>query len=194
MDADTKEIIDREVESALKVLRAGGIILYPTDTVWGIGADATNPDAVAKIYALKRREDSKSMLSLVESTESLYLWLDNVPETALMLLEAAVDPLTIIYDSPRGLAPNLLAEDGSAGMRVTKERFTARLCRRLGRPLVSTSANISGSPAAPTFDLIPDEIKAGVDHIVDYRRDDRTPHKPSGIIKVTDRETFRIIR
>lgn len=188
------ESLDREVTQALSVLRKGGIILYPTDTVWGIGADATNAEAVAKIYSLKRRADSKSMLALVDSVDALYRWLKNVPETALRLIEVSVAPLTVIYDSPQGVAPNLLADDGSLGIRVTNEKFTNKLCRRLGRPLVSTSANISGAPAAPTFDCISPEILKGVDYVVDYRRDDRRHHKPSGIIKVTDRETFKIIR
>lgn len=189
-----QEDFKADIQEALATLRKGGIILYPTDTIWGIGADATNPEAVARIYALKRREDSKSMLALVESVDALYRWLKCVPETALQLVDVAVDPLTIIYDSPRGIAPNMLAPDGSLGIRVTSERFSRELCRRLGRPVVSTSANISGHPAAPFFDMIEPEIRQGVDYVAAYRRDDSVPHRPSGIIKVTDRETLTIIR
>lgn len=186
--------MEQEIENALNCLRKGGIILYPTDTIWGIGCDATNAEAVAKIYALKKRSDAKSMLTLLDSVDSLYVWLDNVPETALQLIDVAVDPLTIIYDSPRGIAPNLLADDGSLGIRITSEPYSRKLARRLRHPLVSTSANISGSPAPACFDDIAQEIKDGVDYIVDYRRNDKTSKMPSGIIKVTDRETFKIIR
>lgn len=189
-----QEDFKADLQEALATLRKGGVILYPTDTIWGIGADATNPEAVARIYALKRRADSKSMLALVDSADSLYRWLENVPETALQLIDVAVDPLTIIYDSPRGIAPNMLAPDGSLGIRITSERFSRELCRRLGRPLVSTSANISGHPSAPFFGMIEPDILEGVDYVARYRRDDTTPHRPSGIIKVTDRETLTIIR
>lgn len=189
-----KGYTDDDLREALDTLRKGGVILYPTDTVWGIGADATNPEAVARIYELKQRADSKSMLALVDSVDSLYRWLENVPETALQLIDVAVEPLTIIYDSPRGVARNLLAEDGSLGIRVTGEDFSRELCRRLRRPLVSTSANISGRPAAPFFAQIEPEILEGVDYVVKYRRDDNTPRRPSGIIKVTDREVISIIR
>lgn len=186
--------MEQEIENALNCLRNGGIILYPTDTVWGIGCDATNAEAVAKIYTLKKRSDAKSMLTLLDSVDSLYVWLDNVPETALQLIDVAVAPLTIIYDSPRGIAPNLLADDGSLGIRITSEPFTRKLLRRLRHPLVSTSANISGSPTPACFDDITQEIKDGVDYVVDYRKYDRTPKKPSAIIKVTDRETLQVIR
>lgn len=189
-----KEYSDDDIREALATLRKGGIILYPTDTVWGIGADATNPEAVARIYQLKQRADSKSMLALLDSVDSLYRWLENVPETAIQLIEVAVEPLTIIYDSPRGVAPALLAEDGSLGIRITGEAFSRELCRRLGRPLVSTSANISGRPAPAFFNLIEPEVREGVDYVVRYRRDDTSPRRPSGIIKVTDREVINIIR
>ncbi len=179
---------------AASAIRRGELILYPTDTVWGIGCDATNPDAVAKIYALKQREDSKSMLAIVGNVDDLYRWLKNVPETALQLLEVAVDPLTIIYDSPSGIARNLLAPDGSLGIRVADERFCRALCRKVRVPIVSTSANISGNKAPAVFSEISGEIKKGVDYIADYRRDDNSRRKPSAIIKVRDDETLTIIR
>lgn len=189
-----KDIIRREVDNALNILHQGGIILYPTDTIWGIGCDATNAEAVARIYRLKNREDSKSMLVLLDSVDSLYKWLDNVPQTAISLIDAAENPLTIIYDSPRGVAANLKANDGSLGIRITSECFSRELCRHLGRPLVSTSANISGYPAAPLFKDISAEIVRGVDYVINYRRNDTNSRKPSGIIKVSDDETFKIIR
>ncbi|MDE6558296.1 MAG: threonylcarbamoyl-AMP synthase [Muribaculaceae bacterium] len=183
-----------DLAEAVKTVREGGIILYPTDTVWGIGCDATNPEAVERIYKLKRRADSKSMLALTDSVGSLYRWLKNVPETALMLIDAAVDPLTIIYDSPSGIAGNLLAPDGSLGIRITCESFSEALCRRARIPVVSTSANISGQKTPALFREISEEIINGVDYVVKFRRNDSSRHKPSGIIKVTDDETLTIIR
>lgn len=185
---------ESDIRTALDVLRKGGIILYPTDTVWGLGCDASNPDAVRRIYSLKRREDSKSMLSLVDSPAMLERIVTDVPEAAWQLIEAAVDPLTIIYDHPSGLAGNLLAEDGSAGIRITSERFSRELCRRLRRPIVSTSANISGQPSASDFQSISPEIIAGVDYAVAYGRNLGRQARPSAIIKVSDGGLFKIIR
>lgn len=191
---ESKDKFSAEITSAADVIRRGGIILYPTDTIWGIGCDATNEEAVARVYALKRRADSKSMLALLDSVEALYRWVGNVPETALQLIDVAVSPLTIIYDSPKGVAPNLLADDGSLGIRIADDRFCKALCRKCRVPIVSTSANISGHPSAPFFADIEKDILDGVDHIVDLRRDDTTRKAPSGIIKVRDDETFTIIR
>ena len=201
-----------DLQEALRVLRAGGIILYPTDTVWGIGCDATNSEAVKRIYALKRREDSKSMLVLVHS-EAILDFYAQVTETAEMLLETTNDPyseadrmngvnkemvntkpLTIIYPNARNLAPNLIAEDGSIGIRITREPFSNALCAQLKHPLVSTSANISGEPTAHFFREISPEIINGVDYVCRFRRDDETPHEPSTIIKVNADNTFIIIR
>ena len=201
-----------DLQEALRVLRAGGIILYPTDTVWGIGCDATNPEAVKRIYALKRREDSKSMLVLVHS-DAILDYYAQVTETAEMLLETTNDPygeadrmnevnkemvntkpLTIIYPNARNLAPNLIAEDGSIGIRITHEPFSNTLCAQLKHPLVSTSANISGEPTAHFFREISPEIINGVDYVCRFRRDDETPHEPSTIIKVNADNTFIIIR
>ena len=200
-----------DLQEALRVLRAGGIILYPTDTVWGIGCDATNPEAVKRIYALKRREDSKSMLVLVHS-DAILDYYAQVTETAEMLLETSTaedspslrgrdgegfetqKPLTIIYPYARNLAPNLIAEDGSIGIRITHEPFSNALCAQLKHPLVSTSANISGEPTAHFFREISPEIINGVDYVCRFRRDDETPHEPSTIIKVNADNTFIIIR
>ncbi len=193
-----------DLERAVEVLRAGGVIVYPTDTVWGIGCDATNPEAVAKIYALKQREDSKSMLVLLDSAAKLNYYVD-VPETAEMLLETINDqmvndqivnakPLTIIYPNARHLAPNLMAEDGSIGIRITDEPFSKALCARLKRPVVSTSANISGHPTAHFFHEIDPAVLDKADYVCRFRRDDETPHEPSSIIKVNSDNTFIIIR
>lgn len=185
---------EEDIKNAVAVLKKGGIILYPTDTVWGIGCDATNPDAVKKIYELKRRAESKSMLVLVDGEAMLDRTVKDIPEVAWQLIEAAVDPMTIIYDHPSGVAPNLLAEDGSLGIRITSERYSNELCRRLRRPIVSTSANVSGEKAPVFFSQILGEIKEGCDYIAEYRRDDNTPHKPSNIIKVSDGGLIKVIR
>lgn len=185
---------DQDIRNALDTLRKGGIILYPTDTIWGIGCDATNADAVKKIYDLKRRAESKSMLALVDSEAALERTVNDVPEVAWELIDAAVRPLTIIYDHPHGVAKNLLAEDGSLGIRITGERFSNELCRRLRRPLVSTSANISGEKAPESFREIPQVIIDGVDYVVAYRQDENINAVASNIIKLSDGGLFKIIR
>ncbi|MBD5301740.1 MAG: threonylcarbamoyl-AMP synthase [Bacteroides sp.] len=183
-----------DMSKAIEVLQSGGIILYPTDTVWGIGCDATNEDAVKKIYELKHRIDSKSMLVLVGSEGALQQYVEEVPETAWMLIETAVNPLTIIYDRPKGLAKNLLSEDGSAGIRITNELFSRTLCQRLRKPIVSTSANIAGEKTPRNFTEITPEIIEGVDYVVKFRREDTNKSKPSNIIKVSDSGIIKIIR
>ena len=175
-------------------MRAGGIILYPTDTIWGIGCDATNEVAVQKIYELKQRTDNKAMLVLIDNPVQLERYVENVPEMAWELIEVMDKPLTIIYSRGKNLAPNLLAEDGSIGIRVTNEVFSHRLCEQLRKPLVSTSANVSGEPSPANFGEISDKIKEGVDYIVEYRRNDTTKAKPSNIIKLGNGGLFQIIR
>lgn len=189
----------KDLAEALRVLRRGGVIVYPTDTVWGIGCDATNEEAVQRIYALKRRADSKSMLVLIDSPAKLPYYVGEVPDTAWTLLDATNDdetskPLTIIYPHARNLAPNLIAEDGSVGIRITNEPFSKALCAQLRHPLVSTSANISGQPAARCFSEIAQEILDGADYVCRFRRDDDSEHEPSSIIKVNADNTFSIIR
>lgn len=185
---------EEDIKNAVSVLKKGGIILYPTDTIWGIGCDATNPEAVKRIYELKKRTESKSMLALVDGEAMLDRTVRDIPEVAWQLIEAAIDPLTIIYDHPQGVAGNLLADDGSLGIRITGERYSRELCRRLRRPIVSTSANVSGQPSPMFFNDISDEIKAGCDYVAEYRQDDHTPHRPSNIIKVSDGGVIKIIR
>lgn len=183
-----------DMAEALATLKRGGIILYPTDTVWGIGCDATNAEAVKRIFELKKRADSKSMLVLVGSEGELQRTVENVPETAWMLIQAAVNPLTIIYDRPKGLAANLLAEDGSVGIRITGELFSRTLCQKLRHPLVSTSANVSGKKTPRIFSEIDEEVLQGVDYVVKYGQNDTTAHKPSNIIKVSDSGVIKVIR
>jgi len=186
--------MQEDIKKALEVLKSGGIILYPTDTIWGIGCDATNPEAVKRIYELKKREDSKSMLVLMENPALLDRYVSEVPEVAWDLVEVSTTPLTVIYPQAKNLASNLIAADGSIGIRFTKEAFTSQLLQRFRRPLVSTSANISGEKSPSFFDEISEEIKNAVDYIVEYRQDDRTPTKPSSIIKLGPGGQIEIIR
>ena len=185
-----KESLDK----ALEVLKNGGIILYPTDTIWGIGCDATNTEAVKRIFELKQREDAKAMLMLVGSEGQLQQFVKEVPDVAWQLIDSAVNPLTIIYDEPINISPALLAEDGSAGFRITNEYFSRSLCQRLRRPLVSTSANISGRPSPKSFADIDQEILDGVDYVVEVRRDEKGEAAPSNIIKIGNDSVVKIIR
>ena len=183
-----------DLDAALDVLRAGGIILYPTDTVWGIGCDATNEEAVRAIYRLKQRSDSKSMLVLLDDAGKLDSYV-HVPASArALLLEEKDRPLTIIYPEARNVARGLIAEDGSLGIRLTNEAFSQALCRELGHPLVSTSANLSGEPAAKTYRQISEAIRQGVDYICRYRRDDETEKRPSRIVKISSDGAIQVIR
>ena len=183
-----------DIKKACEVLSAGGIILYPTDTIWGIGCDATNEKAVQRVYELKRRSDNKAMLVLLDSDAKLDRYVSDVPDIAWDLIRLADKPLTIIYSNAKNLAPNLLAEDGSVGIRVTKEEFSQKLCERFRRPLVSTSANVSGEPSPANFGEISETIKKGVDYIVGYRQEDKTPAEPSHIIKLGAGGLVRVIR
>jgi len=187
-------MLQDEVKKAVEVMRKGGVILYPTDTVWGIGCDATNPEAVRRVYEIKHRNDSKALICLVDSDVRLQRYVRKVPEVAWNLIEMAERPLTIIYDNATGLAPNLIAEDGSVGIRVTKEEFSRELCFRMQKPIVSTSANISGAPTAQTFDEISEEIKSAVDYIVRYNQRCKEKHKPSNIIQMKSDGQFKILR
>jgi len=186
--------MEEDIKNALQVLRAGGIILYPTDTIWGIGCDATNEAAVKRIFEIKEREDSKSMLVLTDSEAKIQRLVEKVPEMAWTLIELSETPLTIIYSRAKNLAPNLIAQDGSIGIRVTKEDFSKKLCERFRSPIVSTSANKSGQPAPQYFDEITDEIKNAVDYVVSYRQKERTKAKPSSIIKLEENGVVSIIR
>ncbi|HCE57666.1 MAG TPA: threonylcarbamoyl-AMP synthase [Prolixibacteraceae bacterium] len=183
-----------DIKKALEVLKNGGVILYPTDTIWGIGCDATNEAAVQRIYQIKKRADSKSMLVLMENPALLDRYVAEVPEIAWDLVEVATTPLTVIYPGAKNLAKNLVAEDGSVGIRFTKEAFTIQLLQRFRRPIVSTSANVSGEKSPAVFAEISEEIKNQVDYMVEYRQDDNTPAQPSSIIKLGAGGQIEIIR
>ena len=175
-------------------MRKGGVILYPTDTVWGIGCDATDADAVKRVFEIKKRCDSKALLLLVDSADRLARYVGSVPAVAWDLIELSDKPLTIIYDGAKNLAPNLIAEDGSVGIRVTSEAFSNQLCYRFRKAIVSTSANISGEPSPASFHEISDEIKQAVDYIVQSRQNEKISSKSSSIIKLGKGGQVKVIR
>ena len=175
-------------------MNEGGVILYPTDTIWGIGCDATNEEAVRRVYQIKQRSDSKEMLVLVDSPVKVDFYVQDVPEVAWDLIEVADKPLTIIYSGARNLASNLIAEDGSVGIRVTNEEFSKRLCQQFRKAIVSTSANISGQPSPANYSEITEELKSMVDYVVGYRQEEMGHPKPSSIIKLDKGGVIKIIR
>lgn len=174
---------DNDIKNAVEILNNGGIILYPTDTVWGIGCDATNAFAVKKIYTLKNRQDSKALIVLVASEQEVMQYTMGVDLSLFDYINTLTKPTTVIYDNAIGFATNLLAEDGSIAVRICKNEFCKALIKRLGKPIVSTSANISGEPVAANFSSINPVIKSGVDYIVNYRQNDSAATQPSSIIK-----------
>ena len=186
--------MNEDIKKACQVMREGGVILYPTDTIWGIGCDATNEAAVRRVYEIKQRADSKAMLVLVDTPVKVDFYVQDVPEIAWDLIDVADKPLTIIYSGARNLASNLLAEDGSVGIRVTNEEFSRRLCQQFRKAIVSTSANISGRPSPHNFAEISDDIKSAVDYIVSFRQDEKANPKPSSIIKLGVGGEIQIIR
>lgn len=186
--------LEEDIKKAVEVMRRGGVILYPTDTIWGIGCDATNPEAVARVYKIKQRDDSKALICLVDSEARLQRYVRNVPEVAWDVMELATKPTTVILDNAVNLAPNLIAEDGSIAMRITREEFSRELCYRFQKPIVSTSANISGEPAAQNYrDIAPDILEA-VDYVCWTRRQEHQPHQPSSIIKIGADGEVKILR
>ena len=187
---NTKE----DIKKAVEVMRKGGVILYPTDTVWGIGCDATNAEAVKRVYEIKRRDDSKALICLVDSDARLQRYVRNVPNVAWDLLNLNTKPTTVILDNAVNLAPNLVAQDGTIAMRITKEEFSKELCFRMQKPIVSTSANISGEPAAQNYCDISEELLNAVDYVCWTRRQEHKPHTPSRIIKLTEDGVVTIIR
>ncbi|MDP4238701.1 MAG: L-threonylcarbamoyladenylate synthase [Bacteroidota bacterium] len=186
--------MQEEIKKIVEVLRTGGVILYPTDTVWGLGCDATNEDAVKRIFDIKQRADTKAMLVLVDSPAKLQSYVDEIPDMAWKLIELSQKPLTIIYPQAKNLASNLIAEDKSIGIRVTNEAFSKNLCAQFRKPIVSTSANISGKPTPSNFSQIADEIKSAVDYVVNYRQEDLSEPSPSSIIKLGKGNLFKLIR
>ena len=183
-----------EVKKAVEVLRQGGVILYPTDTIWGLGCDATNETAVKKVYDIKRRAETKSMLVLIDSPAKLQAYVSEIPDMAWELIELTTKPLTIIYPGARNLASNLINDDNTIGIRVTEEAFSKKLCEMFRKPVVSTSANISGEKSPALFSEISKEIISQVDYVVNYRRDEDQPAKASSIIKQRVKNEIQIIR
>ena len=193
MNMSEQELINIEVHNAFEAIKAGGIILYPTDTVWGIGCDASNPDAVKKIYDLKMRSEAKSMIVLMNSDRMMYNVFKEVPETAWQILDVAEKPTTLVLDNPKNVAPNLIAPDNTLGVRLVKEPFCYKLMERMKKPLVSTSANISGQPTPTSYKEIDHHILDGVDYIVNLHRE-KTAARPSAIIKLGNDMTVKVIR
>lgn len=183
-----------DITNAVKVLREGGIILYPTDTVWGLGCDATNAAAVDKIYALKQRAESKALITLVGNVAMLERTVEGIPDVAYDLIELSERPITIVYDRGISVASNLLAEDGTLAVRVTREDFSRTLCNKFGRPLVSTSANISGTPTPACFADISPEVLDKVDYVCTSRRNEADKAKASTIMRINEAGEFKIIR
>ena len=186
--------IEEDIKNAVEVMRKGGIILYPTDTVWGIGCDATNTEAVARVYDIKRREDSKALICLVDSDARLQRYVRQVPSVAWELLDCVDKPTTVILDGAVNLAPNLIAEDGSIALRITNEAFSKELCYRFQKAIVSTSAYISGESTAQNYCDISEEIINAVDYVCWTRRQEHKPHKPSSIIRLGLGGEVEIIR
>lgn len=197
---------EQDIKNAVEVLRKGGVILYPTDTVWGIGCDATNAEAVSRVYAIKQRADSKALICLVDSDVRMQCYVRNVPDVAWQLIDSlkasavpdaspsGIRPTTLILDGAVNLAPNLIADDGSVALRITNEPFSHELCYRFQKALVSTSANISGQPAAQNYQDIAPELLEAVDYVCWSRRQEHKPHQPSCIIKLKADGEVTIIR
>ena len=189
---------EEDIKNAVETMRRGGVILYPTDTVWGIGCDATNAEAVKRVYDIKQRDDSKALICLVDSDDRMQRYVRNVPDVAWQLIDSLKEgdtrPTTLILDGAINLAPNLIAEDGSIALRITQEAFSKELCYRFQKAVVSTSANISGEPAAQNFRDIDPRIVEAVDYVCWSRRQEHQPHQPSCIIRLRQNGEVEIIR
>jgi L-threonylcarbamoyladenylate synthase len=187
-------LFNADIEACLRVLENGGLILYPTDTIWGIGCDATNEEAVAKIFALKNRPDSKALIVLIADERSLLQYVASPHIEVFDYIQGVSKPTTIVYENAIGLAGNLLAEDGSVGIRICADEFCKHLIKRFKKPIVSTSANVSGFPPPKVFTDIDIAVKGGVDYVVHYRQDDVTPVEPSAVVKCNKDGSFTILR
>ena len=185
---------ENDIQKSLEVLHAGGTLLYPTDTIWGLGCDATNQRAVQKIYSIKSRSEAKSLIILIDDFEKLSTYVEIVPEITGDLLASITNPVTIIYSNARRLAPNVVASDGTIAIRIVKDEFCKELIRQFGKPIVSTSANMSGFEAPATFGQVTDDIKDAVDYIVTYKQDYYSVAKPSTIIRLREDGMYTIIR
>ncbi|WAC40442.1 L-threonylcarbamoyladenylate synthase [Pedobacter sp. SL55] len=186
--------IKEEINKTLEILKNGGVILYPTDTVWGLGCDATNAEAVAKVNEIKGRSADKSLIVLLDTDNKLQSYVNDVSEVAYDLIEYAEKPLTVIFSNAKNLAANVINADGSVGIRIPKHDFCQQLVQRFRKPIVSTSANISGEPTPKFFDEISDEVKDAVDYIVELEQEDKTPKQPSTIVKLGTGGQFEFIR
>lgn len=182
-----------EINKAIAILEKGGLLLYPTDTVWGIGCDATNKDAVQKVYDLKQREDSKALICMVGNDAMLERHIDNVPDLAYDIIDLSTKPTTIIYDNPKGVAKNLIANDNTLAVRVATDKFCQYLINKFKKPIVSTSANISGQPSPNSFKEISKAILTGVDYVVNLHQDKKN-EQPSAIIKLSNDGIVKVIR
>lgn len=186
--------MNEDINIALEVLKSGGIILYPTDTIWGLGCDAANKDAVEKIFKIKKRNEQKSMLILLNNISSIYSYVEIVPEIAFDIIELSDKPVTVIFPGAKNLAQNLIAEDGSIGIRITHERFTEQLLKKFRKPIVSTSANVANTETPLNFSEISNEIKEKVDYIVEYKQEETILGNPSSIIKIGLSNEVQVIR
>ncbi len=186
--------MNEDIKKALEVLKSGGVILYPTDTVWGLGCDAANKEAAEKIFKIKKRNEQKSMLILLNNINAVYSYVEIVPEIAFDIIELSDKPITVILPGAKNLAENLIADDGSIGIRITKEPFTEQLLQKFRKPIVSTSANIAGTKTPLNFAQISEEIKKSVDYIVNYKQDELTEGRSSSIIKIGLSNEVKVIR
>ena len=184
----------KDIETSLACLLKGSIILYPTDTIWGIGCDATNADAIHKIYQLKKREEKKSLIILVDDEKMIHEYVSNPSEKILSVISSAQRPTTAIFSNAKNLPSKLINEDGTIAIRITKDNFCRQLIGQLNKPLVSTSANISGEKYPQNFNEVSDEIKNGVDYIVQHRQNDFSKSAPSSILKLNDRDEIQFLR
>jgi L-threonylcarbamoyladenylate synthase len=187
-------IFNEDIRDSLIVLKNGGIILYPTDTIWGIGCDATNPAAVEKIFQIKSRSENKSLLILVNGIQMIERYVAEIPDIVYELTSVSDNPLTIIYPSGKNLAPGVCNEDGSVGIRICHDEFCSELINRFRKPIVSTSANFSGKPSPENFSAIEPLVIDSVDYVVKYRQNDRQKHSASPVIKIEQNGTIKIIR
>jgi L-threonylcarbamoyladenylate synthase len=187
-------MLKEEINKALEILKSGGVILYPTDTIWGLGCDATNEAAVDKILKIKNRPAEKSLIVLLDTDNKLQSYINEIPEVAYDLIEYAENPLTIIFSGAKNMAKNVINSDGSVGIRVVKHDFCTQLIQRFRKPIVSTSANLSGEPSPKFFDDINPEILDAVDYVVDFEQENRSVKKPSTIMKLSSSGQFEFIR
>ena len=190
----SESVFRDDIREAVRVMQSGGVILYPTDTIWGIGCDACNEDAVRRVFEIKRRAEAKSVISLVDSEVKVEFYVRSVPDVAWQLWECSDEPLTLVLDGARNLATGVIASDGSVALRVTREAFSRQLCMRMKRAVVSTSANIAGEPAPRCFSEISPEILQAVDYVCLSRRDEAPRQTPSHIIKIGPSGEVKIIR